>query len=258
MATGRSARTAPVAPRARAARRTGVTAAEIVEELRSLGSESNKRVLLKHGAREPFFGVKIEHLKKIQKRLGRNHQLALELYDTGISDAMYLAGLIADDARMSKADLRRWIRQASWGMLSEYTVPWVAAGSPHGHDLALEWIDSKQESIAAAGWSTLSGIVSVKPDDELDLAELKRLLLRVRKTIHDEPDRVRYAMNGFVIAVGACVSALTALAIRTAEQIGKVSVDMGETACQVPSAPDYIRKIEARGTIGKKRKSAKC
>ena len=45
---------------------------------------------------------------------------------------------------------------------------------------------------------------------------------------------------------------------QTAEKIGTVSVDMGETACQVPFAPDYIRKIEKRGTIGKKRKSAKC
>ena len=42
---------------------------KLVEELKSLGSETTKRVLMKHGAQEPFFGVKIEHLKKIQKRI---------------------------------------------------------------------------------------------------------------------------------------------------------------------------------------------
>jgi len=42
------------------------SAGKIVEELKSLGSDSTKRVLIKHGAKEPFFGVKIEHLKKIQ------------------------------------------------------------------------------------------------------------------------------------------------------------------------------------------------
>ena len=104
-----------------------MTAKEIVEELKSLGSDATKKVLVKHGAKEPFFGVKVEHLKKIQKRLKMNYRLALDLYDTGISDAMYLAGLIADDAQMSKKDLQSWADRAYWYMLSEYTVPWVAA-----------------------------------------------------------------------------------------------------------------------------------
>ena len=43
-----------------------MTAAEIVKELKTLGSESTKRVLMNHGAREPFFGVKVEDLKKIR------------------------------------------------------------------------------------------------------------------------------------------------------------------------------------------------
>jgi 3-methyladenine DNA glycosylase AlkD len=234
------------------------TAAEIVEELKPLGSESYKRILLKHGAREPFFGVKVEELKKIQKRIKKDHRLALDLYATGISDAMYLAGLIADDGRMTKRDLERWVKQASWHMLAEYTVAGTAASSPHGHELGLKWIDSNSELIASAGWATLSGVVATRPDDELDVAELKRLLKRVEQTIHDQPNYVRYTMNGFVIAVGSYVAKLTDLAIKTGEKIGEVHVDMGETACQVPSAPEYIQKVKDRGTIGKKRKSAKC
>ena len=235
-----------------------MTAAEIVKELKSLGSDATKKVLLKHGAKEPFFGVKVEHLKKIQKRIKKDHQLALALYETGISDAMYLAGLIADDAKMTKKDLNRWVGQAYWSYLSEYTVPWVAAESQHGRELALEWIESKKENIAAAGWATFSSLVAIKDDKELDLAELKGLLQRVQKSIHEQPNRVRHAMNGFVIAVGGYVKSLTALAVQTGEKIGPVSVDMGDTACKVPYVPDYIKKIQQRGAIGKKRKSAKC
>ena len=54
------------------------------------------------------------------------------------------------------------------------------------------------------------------------------------------------------------VRPLTETAIRIGEKIGPVTVDMGNTACQVPFAPDYIRKVQKRGAIGKKRKSAKC
>ena len=235
-----------------------MTAKQILDELRPLGSNSIKKVLTNHGIREPFFGVKVGDLKKIEKRIKKDYQLALDLYDTGNYDAMYLAGLIADDAKMTKRDLKNWIAGAYCGPLAGSTVPSVAAGSPHGREIALEWIESKDEITATAGWTTLSSLVSVKADEELDLAELKQLLQRVQKTIHQQPDKVRYAMNGFVIAVGSYVKALTELALQVGEKIGEVSVDMGETACKVPYAPDYIRKVEQRGTIGKKRKSAKC
>jgi hypothetical protein len=137
-------------------------------------------------------------------------------------------------------------------------VAWVAAGSPHGHELALEWIDSKEELVAEAGWATLSSRVSIKPDGELDLAELKRLLRRVETTIHKAPNAVRYCMNGFVIAVGTYVLPLADFALQIGEKIGAVTVDMGNTACQVPFAADAILKMKKRGAIGKKRKSAKC
>lgn len=237
-----------------------MTAKEILAELKPLGSDSYKKVMLRHGVKEPFFGVKISDLQIIRKRIKKDYQLALDLYDTGNYDAMYLAGLIADDAQMTKKDLQRWIALANTthSPLAGCTVPWVAAGSPHGWELALEWIDSKKALTAAAGWATLGSLVSIKDDSELDLAKLKRLLERVRKSIHQAPDEVRYQMNFFVIALGSYMKSLTDTAIEAAEKIGPVKVDMGDTSCEVPFAPDYIRKVQKRGTIGKKRKSAKC
>src|SRR5260370_42082475 len=118
-----------------------MTVSEILDELKSLGSPSTKKVLMKHGAKEPFFGNKVSDLKKIQKRVKKDYQLALDLYATGNTDAMYLAGLIADDAKMTRNDLQLWAEGAYWHMLAGYTVPWVASGSPHGWELALKWID---------------------------------------------------------------------------------------------------------------------
>jgi 3-methyladenine DNA glycosylase AlkD len=235
-----------------------MTAQQIVAELQSSGNESYKKTMLKHGVKEPFFGVKIEDLKKIQKRIKKDYRLSLELYDTGISDAMYLAALIADDAKMTKENLQHWVEKANSPLHSEYTVPWVAAGSPCGPQLALKWIDSKKELVAAAGWATLSSWVAITDDADLDRAELTQLLQRVQKTIHQAPNRVCHAMNGFVIAVGTYVRVLTDLALQTAEKIGRVSVNVGDTACKVAYAPECIKKVQLRGKIGQKRKSAKC
>jgi len=234
------------------------TVKEIVEELRTLGSESIKKVLRNHGVQEPFFGVKIGDMKKIQKRIKKDYQLALDLYDTGNYDAMYLAGLVADDARMTKKDLNRWVKSANGGALASATVPWVAAESNHGYEIALEWIESDQANVAVAGWATLSSLVAIKDDGELDIAGLKRLVERVQKTIHQQPDSVRYAMNGFLIALGTYVQTLSDVAARAAAKVGQVSVDMGDTACKVPDAVEYIQKARESGAIGKKRKTAKC
>ena len=236
-----------------------MTAKEILAELKPLGRESYKRVLTEnHSVKEPCFGVPVSELKKIQKRIKKDYQLALDLYDTGNYDAMYLAGLIADDARMTPKDLQHWADKADGGSLPGATVAWVAAGSPHGREMALKWIESPKSNVAVAGWATLSSVVAIKEDAELDLAELKQLVQRVQRSIHKAPDAVRRGMNGFLISVGSYVKPLTEFVLETCEKIGPVTADLGNNDCQIPFVPDYIRKVEKRGAIGKKRKSAKC
>jgi hypothetical protein len=235
-----------------------MTAKEILAEIKPLGGDGYKRVIFNHGVKEPCYGVKIGDLQKIVKRIKRDYQLALDLYDTGVYDAMYLAGMIADDARMTKKDLQHWVAKAYCRPLYGFAVPGVAASGAHGWELGREWIDSKSPEIAAAGWATLGSLVSITDDAALDLAELKRLLQRVQKTIHQAPDAARAQMNMFLISVGCYVLPLHQTALQIGEKIGPVTANLGDNDCQVPFSPDYIRKVEKRGSLGKKRKTAKC
>ena len=235
------------------------TVNDVLEELREMGSESVKRMLMKnHGVKEPCFGVKIGDMQKIRKRVKQDHELALALYDTGNYDAMYLAGYLTDDARMTKADLQRWADAAYGASLPGTTVPWVASGGPHGPAMALKWIDEKKPNVAVAGWSTLSCLVALKDDADLDLAELTALIERVKQSIHTAPDAVKYAMNGFLISAGSYVKPLMEIAIQIGEEVGRVEADLGNNSCEFFYAPDYIRKVQARGAIGKKRKTMRC
>jgi 3-methyladenine DNA glycosylase AlkD len=235
-----------------------MTAAEILKQLKALGTDSYKRIIMNHGINEPLYGVKVEELKKFQKRIKKDYQLALDLYDSGVYDAQYLAGLIADDEKMTKKDLRNWLAKSNCMAICGTAVAWVAAESKHGWDLGMEWIDSSKEGVATAGWDTLGLVIALRKDADLDLDAIKKLVQRVEQTIDEAPNRVRYAMNSFIIAVGIYIKSLNALAKKTAEKIGVVTVDMGNTACKVPFAPEYIKKAEKRGSIGKKRKTARC
>lgn len=235
-----------------------MTVKQIMTELEAMGSPGIKKILLQHGVREPFFGVKIADMKPIQKKIKVDYPLAKELYATGNADAQYLAGLIADDMKMTKADLQTWVRQALSQNISEYTVPWVTAGSAHGYELAKEWIDSPKEYIAAAGWSTLANLVALLADDKLDIPGLRGLLARAVNEIHQAPNRVLYTMNSFVISLGAYVNPLAAEAVAAAKKIGPVTVDVGNTECKVPLATEYIKKAQDKGSLKKKKKTVKC
>lgn len=235
-----------------------MTAQQILDEIKPLGSDSYKRVIFNHGVKEPCYGVKISDLQKIVKRVKKDYQLALDLYDTGVYDAMYLAGLIADDEKMTRQNLEHWVENAYCQGLAGSTVAWVASGSLHGWEVGQEWIDSDRPLTAVAGWATLGSLVSIREDAKLDLDALNRLLQRVKAEIQQSPDLVRYQMNSFVIALGSYVIPLTDTAIQTAKEIGPVMANLGNNDCQVPFAPDYILKVQTRGTIGKKRKTAKC
>jgi 3-methyladenine DNA glycosylase AlkD len=235
-----------------------MTTKEILSELQEYGDEKTKSTYITIGAKEPLFGVKVQDLKKVLKKTKKNHELSLELYATGNYDAMYLAGLMADEKQITAEQLELWAVQAYFSYLSEYTVPWVAAETEFGFDLGLKWIKSKTETVAAAGWGTLAYYAALHEDEHLDTNAYIKLLDLIEKEIHEAQNRVRYAMNGFVISVGTYVEALTDKSKEVAKEIGIVTVDVGGTACKVPLASAYIDKVIAKGKIGVKRKTARC
>ncbi len=235
-----------------------MTVNEMMRRLESLGNDTTKKIYKNHGATEPLFGVKISDLKTLLKGNKNNHELALQLYDTGNSDAMYLAALMADKNKITKEQLRAWMTKATWYMLSEHAVGALAAETPYAVELAKEWMASENEMIEAAGWSVYAGYISHVPESALDVSEVEVLLDTAGETLQNAKNRVRYTMNSFVIAVGGYVESLSQKAVKMAEKLGKVEVYLGNTACKVPAAPEYIEKMRARGSFGKRQKAVRC
>jgi 3-methyladenine DNA glycosylase AlkD len=228
-------------------------------DLKGKGTEKTRVIYARHGnPADRTFGVSMADLKVIAKTIKGQQSLAYELYDTGNFDAMYLAGMVADGSQMSKKQLNAWADAADLQMIASYTVPWVTVENAQGRELATQWIKSKKEHVASTGWGTYSGLLAVTPDDSLDLTQIEDMLSTIAKGIHGAQNRVRHTMNGFVIATGSYVKPLMKQAIATAKQIGTVSVDMGDTACKVPSAVDAINKVQNAGKLGQKRKTIRC
>jgi len=231
-----------------------------MDDLKARGSEKTRRIYVNHGLpADRMYGVSNADLKLIAKTIKRQQALAMELYATGNVDAMYLAGLVADGAQMTRKQLQVWAEGANgMPMIAEHAVPWVTVENKDAVHLATHWIASKREQIACSGWCTWSGLVATRPDSELDLGVIEGLLKRVPDEIGTAKNRVKASMNSFVISVGLYIEPLHGQAKAVAAELGAVKVDVGDTACKIPIAAEYIAKAEAAGKVGKKRKTIRC
>lgn len=231
---------------------------DIMEELESLGTDRTKKIYKNNGAREPVFGVTISAMKPIFKKIKYNQSLAEQLYATGNYDAMYLAGMIAEPQKMSEEDFDRWIDGAYFYMISDYIVAVTLAETDLAFNVADRWIDSNKELAMSAGWSCYNWLLGSRKDNEFDKNKLLSMLDRVSNTIHNQPNRTKYAMNEFVITVGISYIPLQEEAKIVAEKIGKIEVYKNNSLVVTNNAAETIQNAADKGKLGFKRKHVRC
>lgn len=231
---------------------------EIMEELKSLGNERTKKIYMGNGAKEPVFGVTISAMKSIFKKIKYNQPLAEQLYATGNYDAMYLAGMIAEPDKMTAEDFDRWIEGAYFYMISDYVVAVTLAETDIAFSVADRWIDSQKELVMSAGWSCYNWLLGSRKDSEFDKDKLSTMLDRVGSTIHQQPNRTKYAMNDFIMTVGISYLPLHEKAKKIAREVGPVEVFKDKKLCKTELASEYIQKEVDKGRLGFKRKYVRC
>ena len=96
-----------------------MTLEEVMKELENFGTEQTRKTFCNHGCDGDQFGVKVGDLKKVLIQIKGDQSLAMKLWETNNSDAMYLAALVADGSQMTRTQLDRWAKSAWWGMLYE-------------------------------------------------------------------------------------------------------------------------------------------
>lgn len=226
-----------------------MTAKEILLALKELGTEQNVKVYSKHGVGPNMYGVSFGNLKALAKKIKKDHNAAVELWQSGNHDARILATMIADPQKMEPQLLDLWVDDLDNYVITDAFASFVAK-TPHAKEKGEEWRRSQAEWVSSAGWTILATLAM--KSDELEDDYFAKHLSTIAATIHTQPNRTRYSMNNALIAIGIRSKALEELAIVAAEAIGKVEVDHGETGCKTPDAVPYIRKARDRKAAKKK------
>ncbi|MGO0059094.1 DNA alkylation repair protein [Brevibacillus fluminis] len=230
----------------------------VMQELEALGKERTKKIYVSNGAHEPLFGVATGAMKPLAKKIKINQSLAEQLYATGNYDAMYFAGIIADPKAMTEADFERWMNAAYFYMLSDYVVAVTLAETDIAQEVADKWIASGDELRMSAGWSCYCWLLGNRLDREFSESKIANMLEMVKNTIHESPQRAKFAMNHFIYTVGVSYLPLHDKAVETAKAVGPVEVKQNKGKSRFLTASENIQKAVDKNQLGFKRKHVRC
>ena len=192
--------------------------ADILSEVRALGSERNRAGMARYGINvERAFGVSVYELRRIAKRLGTDHTLALALWDTGNHEARLLACFVDDPARVTERQLEAWGRGFdSWDICDQATTS-LFDQTTFGWAKAVEWAARDGEWVKRAGFALMAGLAvhDKAAEDEAFL----RLLPVIERGAFDERNFVRKAINWALRNIGKRNATLHAAAVACAERI---------------------------------------
>ena len=180
-------------------------------------------------------------LKPLVKKIGRNHDVALGLWDSRVHDARVVATMIAEPEKMTRGDIEHWLSDCTNYVITE-AVAGVASKMPDCLELARSWIEQGGEWTTTAGWRV---VASNGASGTLTRNDVDAMLAKIQQGIHAQPNRTRHAMNSALISIGGYDASQRSRVMAVAKAIGTVHVDHGETGCVTPDASAYIAKMVA-------------
>ena len=162
-------------------------------------------------------GLSMPFLRSTARAIRRNHDLALELWSTGVYEARILAALIADPSRLTRGMMNTWTREFDNWAICDGVCIHLFRRSPLAHVCAMAWSSRKKEFVRRAGFvmmATLAVHDTKAPD-----ARFRTYLTRIKQTARDERNFVRKAVNWALRQIGKRNPALHAEATRVAEKL---------------------------------------
>jgi 3-methyladenine DNA glycosylase AlkD len=191
---------------------------QIVCRLKSLANPKNVEGMARYGINpRGTLGVNIPVLRKMAKEIGKNHSLAMELWETKIHEARLLAGFIAVPAQLTQKQMEKWVKDFdSWDVCDQVCSN-LFDKTPFAHQKAKEWSNRKSEFIKRAGF-VLMAALSVHNKQASDKDFLPFFAL-IKKHALDERNFVKKAVNWALRQIGKRNERLRRIAIKTAREI---------------------------------------
>ena len=221
----------------------------LLKENRDARGEANWKEMGERTGGLTSFGIGLTKLRAIAKQVGRDHDLALKLWNERNHDAKIIGLLIDDPKQLTRDQVERQVDGARPGMLShvlsscDATLP----KSPIAFEIAKGWMASNDPVRRGCGYGLVYELAKDKKDERLTDEFFRGCIEKIGNTIAKEENRVRVGMGGALISIGKRNKKLNAAAIKVAKAIGPIDFSEDDNKCEPMDVlkhltSDYLRK----------------
>jgi len=221
-----------------------------LRELRAMGERRNIDGMARSGIRaKAIYGVAKPKMDEVARRIGKNHNLALELWATGVHDARILAGMIDEPGKVRASQMERWVRDFDNWDVCDGTCCHLFVFAAPAWAKAVEWSSRKKEFEKRAGFALMAYLAY--RDKSAPDAKYQRLFSIIQREAHDERNFVKKAVNWALRQIGKRNIRLNREAIRAAERIRS----QGSRAARWIAA-DALRELKSAAVQTRLRRKA--
>ena len=194
----------------------------VISELKKHGSRRNVEGMARYGIKPTkAFGVNAPALRALAKNIGKNHELALQLWETGYLEARAIATLTADPELVTKSLMNKWVRDFDSWAVCDAACDYLFIYTPFAVDKIYEWSKRKEEFVRRAAFVMIATLaVHDKKRDDENFLEFFPL---IKKYATDERNFVKKAVNWALRQIGKRSVFLNKKAIALAEEIKKIN-----------------------------------
>lgn len=219
-----------------------MTAKDALAQLKAIGDEKVRALMIKRGAPENQFGVKHGDIRALAKKIKVDHPLGLALWKTGNVEAQHLAVLILAPKKLSAKELDGLVRTTSWSWVADWLCNYVIDQHPAKESLREGWMDDKNVWAARAGWY----LTGERAADDAEGLDLPALLDRIEKQMAKAAPEVQWTMNSCLAKIGINHPTLRKRALAIGEKLDIYRDYPVSKGCTSPFAPIWIEAMVKR------------
>jgi 3-methyladenine DNA glycosylase AlkD len=186
-----------------------------------MGDPENRAGMARFGINpENAYGISIPALRKIARETGKDHELALELWDSGIHEARILASFIDDAKQVNEAQMERWAADFDSWDVCDQCCGGLFDKTDYAYQKAFEWSEREKTFVKRAAFSLMASLAvhDKKAQDE----KFAAFLPVIARESGDDRNYVKKAVNWSLRQIGKRNRRLNGLAIETARQIAEI------------------------------------
>jgi 3-methyladenine DNA glycosylase AlkD len=221
---------------------------ESLSTLERMSTRRDRENLARFGINAPkAFGVSMANVQKLAKRLGRSHELAAALWDTGWYEARLLTSFVDEPARVTSAQMDRWCRDFdNWGLCDTVCFH-LFDRTPHAWTKVTQWSGKRDEFVKRAAFALIAGL-ALHDKQATDGQFIKSLAL-VERAAPDDRNFVKKGVSWALRVVGRRNQALNDAALGSSRRLAASSEPaarwIGKAAVKELTSP-FVRRQLAR------------